>query len=203
MYKIKDFSYFFQKTDHKYNFQEYVELFNVESRHIYLNSLTPQNADSINKIIQMWNKKDEKESLNFAERVPIKIFINSNGGDFNAMLTLMDIIRLSKTPIETINMGICYREAFFVFLAGHKRYAYPKSSFMFEKDLKHLEEANEKMPENYMNFYNKQLNELKDILLERTKVTESEYNKHLKNSWWITADESQKLKICNEIFYNF
>ena len=74
---------------------------------------------------------------------------------------------------------------------------------MFEKDLKHLEEANEKMPENYMNFYNKQLNELKDILLERTKVTESEYNKHLKNSWWITADESQKLKICNEIFYNF
>ena len=51
----------------------------------------------------------------------------------------------------------------------------------------------------YNKGYEKQLDELKDILLDRSKVSEAEYNKHVKNSWWISADDAARLKICNEI----
>jgi ATP-dependent Clp protease protease subunit len=110
----------------------------------------------------------------------------------------MDAIRLSKTPVYTVNNGTVQKEAFYIFISGHQRYAYPKSSFTYERDLKHLDEE-DKTLDNYIAFYERQLAEIKEVILEKTKITENEYNKHLKGTWWMTAEDAQKLRICNEI----
>lgn len=182
------------------SFTDYVDLSANLNREIYLTSITTQTAESIDKIVRMWNSIDDTESIEFGKRHPIKIYINSLGGDFNAMLTIMDVIKLSKTPIHTINIGVVQKEAFFVYIMGTQRMAYPRSSFLYERDLKHLDETDEQV-DKYVNFYLRQLNEIKDTVIEKTKITETEYNKHLKGCWWISGDDAQKLRICTEILY--
>ena len=190
---------FFKKTVRRItSFSEYVDLNSSSSREIYISTITPQIAETIDKTIRMWNRIDDTEMVEWGKRVPIKLYINSTGGDFNSMLTIMDIIKLSKTPVYTINTGVVHKEAFFIFITGHQRYAYPKSSFLYERDLKHLDEEDRSL-DNYITFYERQLTEIKDVVLEKTKITENEYNKHLKGTWWMTAEDAQKLRICNEV----
>lgn len=190
---------FFKKTVRRItSFSEYVDLNSSSSREIYISTITPQIAETVDKTIRMWNRIDDTEMVEWGKRTPIKLYINSTGGDFNSMLTIMDIIKLSKTPVYTINTGVVHKEAFFIFITGHQRYAYPKSSFVYERDLKHLDEEDRSL-DNYIAFYERQLAEIKDVILEKTKITENEYNKHLKGTWWMTAEDAQKLRICNEV----
>lgn len=198
MFKNDIMNFFKRTSKHITTFNEYVELNSNINRELYINTITPQVAEMVDKTIRMWNKADDIDMIEWVKRTPIKLYINSTGGDFNSMLTIMDIIKLSKTPVYTINTGIVHKEAFYIFISGHQRYAYPKSSFLYERDLKHLDESDKSLG-NYISFYERQLSEIKDIVLEKTKITENEYNKHLKGTWWMTSDDAQKLRICNEV----
>lgn len=199
---IEIFNYFKKKTLNKrispLTFSEYVDYSSQLAREIYLTSITPQSAENIDKIIKMWNEIDDESEMETLKRPPIKIYINSTGGSFEAMLLIMDIIKMSRTPVYTINMGIVQNEAFYVYIAGHMRYTYQKATFLYQYDLKSLM-GEDPSNNNYISLYEKQLLELKEILIEKTKVTETEYNKHMKNKWWLTADEAQRLRISNEV----
>lgn len=198
MFKNEIMNFFKRTLKRVTSFTEYTELVSNINREIYIGTITPQVAEQVDKTIRMWNRNDETEMVEWGKRIPIKLYINSIGGDFNSMLSIMDAIRLSKTPVYTINNGTVQKEAFYIFISGHQRYAYPKSSFTYERDLKHLDEE-DKTLDNYIAFYERQLAEIKEVILEKTKITENEYNKHLKGTWWMTAEDAQKLRICNEI----
>ena len=182
------------------SFTDFVDLSANLNREIYLTTITAQTAEAIDRIVRMWNYIDDTEIVEFSKRHPIKIYINSLGGDFNAMLTIMDVIKMSKTPVQTINIGVVQKEAFFIYAMGHQRYAYPRATFLYERDLKHLDNSDEQT-DKYVNFYLRQLDEIKDLVIEKTKITENEYNKHLKACWWMTAEDAHKLRVCTEILY--
>lgn len=180
-------------------FADFVDLSANLNREIYISTITPQVAEMVDKTIRMWNYVDDTEVVEYSKRHPIKIYMNSLGGDFNAMLTIMDTIKMSKTPVQTINTGVVQKEAFYVYIMGHQRYAYPRSTFLYERDLKHLEENDEQSTDKYALFYQRQLNDIKDLIIEKTKITENEYNKHLKGVWWMTAEDAYKLRVCIEM----
>ena len=182
------------------SFTDFVDLSANLNREIYLTTITAQTAEAIDRIVRMWNYVDDTEIVEFSKRHPIKIYMNSLGGDFNAMLTIMDVIKMSKTPVQTINIGVVQKEAFFIYAMGHQRYAYPRATFLYERDLKHLDNSDEQT-DKYVNFYLRQLDEIKDLVIEKTKITENEYNKHLKACWWMTAEDAHKLRVCTEILY--
>ena len=163
-------------------FTDYVDLSADLNREIYISTITPEVAEKVDKTIRMWNYIDDTEVVEYSKRHPIKIYMNSLGGDFNSMLTIMDAIKLSKTPVHTINTGVVQKEAFFIYSMGHQRYTYPRATFLYERDLKHLDDADEQT-DKYINFYLRQLDAIKDLIVERTKITENEYNKHLKGQW--------------------
>lgn len=77
------------------------------------------------------DEKDKKEKD--YKREPIKIYINSYDGEVYDMWGLIDIIVNSKTPIYTYCTGYAMSAAFKIFLAGHKRYCYKHSTFMFHQ----------------------------------------------------------------------
>ena len=181
-------------------FTDYVDLSADLNREIYISTITPEVAEKVDKTIRMWNYIDDTEIVEHSKRRPIKIYMNSLGGDFNSMLMIMDAIKLSKTPVHTINTGVVQKEGFFIYLMGHQRYSYPRATFLYERDLKHLDEADEQI-DKYTTFYQRQLTEIKDLIIERTKITENEYNKHLKSVWWMTAVDAHKLRVCTEILY--
>lgn len=182
------------------SFTDFVDLSANLNREIYLTTITSQTAEAIDRIVRMWNYVDDTEIVEFSKRHPIKIYMNSLGGDFNAMLTIMDVIKMSKTPVQTINIGVVQKEAFFIYAMGHQRYAYPRATFLYERDLKHLDNSDEQT-DKYVNFYLRQLDEIKDLVIEKTKITENEYNKHLKACWWMSAEDAHKLRVCTEILY--
>lgn len=171
---------------------------NFMSREIYISALTPNVADLIEQQIRFWNNIDEAENISFEGRKPIHIYINSFGGSLSAAFTLIDIIKNSKTPVYTINTGICQKQALYVYLAGHRRYAYPRSSFYLDKSIESLDLSEGQS--NYEDFIKRQALEIKDLVLENTKISESDYEN--RKAWYLTADKANELKICNEVLRN-
>lgn len=75
-----------------------------------------------------WNIEDI--GIPVEERTPIKIYINSPGGNLNECMVICDAIRMSETPVYTINMNSASSAAAAIFLCGHKRIAFPSASFL-------------------------------------------------------------------------
>ena len=170
-----------------------IEVASHLNREFYLDSITPTIANQFDKFVRFWNDIDEDVLM--TQREPIKLYIDSRGGSLSAALTIIDTIKLSRTPVYTVNIGNVFKEAFYIYLAGLKRYSYPRASFYYEKDLSffNLGEAQS----NYEDFIKEQQTELHDMLMEGTKITESDYEK--RSGWWLTPEKAYSLRICNEV----
>lgn len=177
------------------DFFKMVDFASYSNREFYLDAITPATADKLNKFIHFWNSVDDEGEAIIVGREPIKIYIDSFGGSLTAAFTIIDAIKASRTPVYTINIGTTYKESFFVYLAGHRKFAYPRSSFCYEKPQSQHEVVEGQS--NYQDFYEKQILELKDLLLDGSKVSESEYEK--RQTWWISAEKAYELHLCNEV----
>lgn len=165
------------------------------NREIYIDTITPQVANKIEKIIRFWNSIDDDSTVEVMNRQPIKIYINSKGGLLEAAFTIIDAIKLSKTPVYTINTGTVSKEAFYIFLAGINRFSYPRASFFYKREESFYGIMEDEA--NYEAFYQKQMEELKQMILEKTKISEQEYDK--KSTMWFTAEQAYENKICTEV----
>ena len=116
-----------------YDFTDIVDLHNGINRHMHLGVIDNDIADAIDNYIRFFNKQDEQENIPIEKRKPIKLYIDSIGGDIMGTLTIIDSIRQSNTPVITINTGQAYSGGFFCFIAGHKRISYPNASFLFHE----------------------------------------------------------------------
>lgn len=170
-----------------------IEVASHLNREFYLDNITPTIANQFDKFVRFWNDIDE--DILMTQREPIKLYIDSRGGSLSAALTIIDTIKLSRTPVYTINIGNVFKEAFYIYLAGLKKYSYPRASFYYEKDLSffNLGEAQS----NYEDFIKDQQTELHDMIMEGTKITESDYEK--RSGWWLTPEKAYNLRICNEV----
>ena len=185
------------------NFPELLNLSNNFNRHIDLSDIDEEIADTIETIIKFWNKADDEQGLAQKDREPIKIYINSPGGSLHAAFTIIDAINLSKTPVYTINMGTAYSAGLLIFINGHRRIAYPHSSFLFHEGSISMGAADAGKFRNYADFYNRQLNVIKNIMIEKTKISEEEYEKIKKDDSWFLIDEALELGLCDEIAKEF
>lgn len=70
-----------------------------------------------------------------AEPKPLKIYINSEGGEIFAAIPLIDAITNSKIPIHTYIEGIAASAASLISMAGHKRFI-STNSFMLIHELR-------------------------------------------------------------------
>lgn len=66
-------------------------------------------------------------------RTPIRLFINSHGGDIGDMWALIDLILTSPTPIETFCPSYCQSAGLKIFLAGHTRYIFEHTTFLYHQ----------------------------------------------------------------------
>jgi len=100
----------------------------LDKREILWNCAVDETMIELSMYILKWNAEDK--GLPVEGRKPIKIFVNSEGGDLNTVLNLIDVIRLSKTPVYTIGLGMAYSAAGYLLMAGHKRYIFENTSFL-------------------------------------------------------------------------
>lgn len=185
--KDKELKSFDQLVDY---YQSYNE------RNLVLGDIGPELAVAVDSVIRFWNKVDENTPVE--ERQPIKIYIHSPGGYLTSAFSIIDSIKLSKTPVHTIAIGDVYSGGFFIFLAGDKKLTYPHASFLYhEGATTNGGDANKFR--NFARFYEVQLEQLKHIVLKNSGISEEEYEKHIKDDWWLTAEEAVQFGIADEI----
>lgn len=145
------------------------------------------------------DEKDEKEKD--YKREPIKLYINSYGGDVYDMWGLIDIIQNSKTPVYTYCTGYAMSAAFKIFLAGHKRFCYKHSTFLVHQLSSGTSGKYLDLKENVAE-YDRLNKELVDYIVENSKFTRSTLDDiwSKKQDFYFNADDAlNKYGVVDEI----
>jgi len=153
----------------------------------------------INQIIQdiyEINAEDHKKTT----VEPIKLIINSFGGEVFSGLALIDVIDSSQTPIHTICHGTAMSMALIIYAAGHHRIASKYATFMYHEA---AYELNGKVA-----FHKQELKETERIdkicdayLISKTKFTKNILQPHRDRQaeWYFDVKTAQKYGLVDEI----
>lgn len=150
----------------------------------------------LSKMILRYNNEDKDISVE--ERKPIKIFINSPGGDLDSTLAFIGLMNISKTPIWTIDACWAYSAAGLILMAGHKRYALPNTECLIHSGSGQLGGSYEQTTEQMKN-YKYLVDKMRDFILSKTKIDQKLFKKNSQKDWYIYTEEMLSLGIVDEI----
>jgi len=162
----------------------------LKQRKLFLNADIDQFsvADIVKHIMQI-NKEDKGREPH--ERMPILLYVTSNGGEVDSGFELIDVIMNSKTPVYTINLGYQYSMGFLIGLSGHKRFATRNAKFLMHDGSNFVYNSGAKA-QDQMEFNRKVESRIKQYVLSRSKVSEEEYDSKLRVEWYLFADEAKE-----------
>ena len=169
----------------------------LKNREIWLDSSINIGTLTISKLIMHFNKVDDRNGTPVEERKPIKIFIYSYGGEVAACFNLVDTIQLSKTPVYTYNMGVAMSAAFVILLAGHKRFALPRSTALVHSGSGTTQGTFEQT-EAQMKDYKHSVEVMRNYVLSRTTIDQKTFNKNKNTEWYLYIEDQLKYGIVNE-----
>lgn len=171
----------------------------------YRNIILSENitAESVKGIIETimqinWDDDNKEADYKDWERKPIKLFINSFGGDVYNGLSLVDVIKQSKTPVHTISIGSSMSMGFWIYLAGHKRFVGENTTLMFHDITTWIwdKTANVKQELNEVLRLQKIIcNEIVSTSMVKQETLDDYINR--KAEWYIPADEAINLKLAD------
>ena len=167
-----------------------------QDRVFWLDDQIENCAQDLMKMILRCNKEDKGKQKD--ERTPIKIFIDSPGGDVTFMFSIINMIEISKTPVWTINYCTAYSAAAEILASGHKRFALPGSQVMI-----HLgscaysgDAANVEATKKYFDNLSKKT---VDHLLKRTKIEPKMFKKKTLTDWFLDENDALENGIVDRV----
>ena len=152
------------------------------------------------KMIMRCNKEDTNKPVE--ERTPIKVFIDSPGGDICALWTTIKAIEMSKTPVYTINYCTAYSAAADLLASGHKRYALPGTNAMVHSGSCVFGGTMEQA-ENMKKHFDKLGKKITDYFLAHTKVDPKVFKKKAPADWYFDEQEMLDNGLIDEIVTDF
>lgn len=153
----------------------------------------------LSKLILRYNKEDK--DIPVEQRKPIKIFINSPGGDLDSTLAFIGLMEVSKTPIWTIDACWAYSAAGLILMAGHKRFALPNTEALIHSGSGQLGGTFDQTTEQMKN-YKILVDKMKEFILSKTKIDNKLFKKMSAKDWYIYTDEMLELGIVDSIVDN-
>lgn len=169
----------------------------LQQRKLHLNEDVSQLsvADVVAHIMR-FNKEDKGKPVE--ERQPILLYVVSNGGEVDSGFELIDVIRASKTPVYTVNLGYQYSMGFLVGLAGHRRYATRNAKFLMHDGSQFIYNSGMKV-QDQMEFQKKVEERVRRYVTEMTKITPELYDSYQRVEWYMFADEAKELGVTDFI----
>ena len=168
----------------------------LKKREILWNDLIDDTTIDIALYIRKLNEEDK--GVVIEKRSPIKIFINSDGGSADTVLHIIDMIKLSKTPVYTIGMGRVYSAGGLLLMAGHKRFIFPHTSCLIHDGSSGTIGSIGKMLDN-LEFTKELEKRMKEYILSSTRITEEVYDRNYRRDWFMFSEEMIQLGIADEI----
>lgn len=176
---------------------ELVEFYRrLRDREIVWNDVINDCMIDISLYIFKWNKEDAE--LPVDDRKPIKIFINSNGGDVNVTLFTASVIALSKTPVITIGMGRAYSSGGLLLMAGHKRLIFDTTSILIHDGSTGAIGDTGKVLDN-LEFTKESEERVMNFILSHTKIPKELMKENYRRDWFMFSDDAIKYGIADKI----
>ena len=169
---------------------------NLENRILWLDSEVDDNWLEYAKYILDWNAEDKDKPQE--ERVPIKLFFYTPGGDLEINNLLIDIIRLSSTKIIAVNTQLCMSAGAFIYLACHEKLVPPRAQFLLHSGSAENISGTADQIQSYNAQYKKQVKQLKDWLIEcglPKKIVDTK----MRGEWFFDAKEAVELGVADRI----
>lgn len=167
-----------------------------QERAIWIDSDIDDCTYEITKQIYEYNRQDK--DIPVESRKPIRIYINSFGGDLYQCFALISAIGVSKTPVYTINTGVAMSAGMIILLSGHKRFAVKYSIAMCHSGSGSVG-GDFEQTQSAMDNYKKMVDTMKTYILERTKIDSKTLSRKWTKDWYMFADEQVSLGVVNEI----
>jgi ATP-dependent Clp protease protease subunit len=176
-------------------------------RNLYLANQVDQ--DSINKltksIIQINESDFEIKKISALydfsyQPKPIKIYIDSYGGQVYQCFGLLSIMENSNTPIYTIVTGCAMSCGFLISISGHRRLGYAKSTYLYHQVSGGTRGTVKDMEDSVIEA--KRLQKMiEEHTLEHTKISKDKLQSvyDTKHDWYIDSKQALKLGVIDEI----
>lgn len=155
----------------------------------------------VEKIIKF---NEEDENIIPSRRTPISLFLNTPGGSVYNALALIDATIISRTPVHTYALGMCFSAGFLILISGSKRVV-SKNSFVLLHPSKMGTSGTAMDIRNSLDQL-EQIDEIgNSIIIEKTKITREQIDKNnrAKTDWNINSKECLELGIADEILSQF
>ena len=177
--------------------QKSLNTFNFLTRTFFINdTITQHTAKDIFSAINLFNRVDY--AIPPDERRPIKLIINSYGGDLYAGFTIISAIRASQTPVYTYNVGTAFSCGFFILINGHKRFGSEYSSYLFHQGSNFCGGDAHKVIQE-VDHYKYLLKQMKKNVIEETKISSELFEEHQKDDWYFDVKKALKFGVIDEI----
>lgn len=173
---------------------------NLENRVLWLDSDVDEYWLEFSRKIIEWNREDK--GINAEQRKPIKLMFFSYGGSLDVNNALIDTIKLSTTSIYGINVGQACSAGCFIYLACHKRFAFPNATFLIHQG------GGDGFSGTYAQVvaavmeYQRKIEELEKYLKENTSIPDDILAENITTEWFLTAQEAVKYGMCEHIVEN-
>jgi len=179
--------------------------YNINEYYLY-NDISMKSIQGLLKFIKNAEKRwkyfllETSEIMEKAKPKPLKIYINSNGGDVFAAIPLIDAIKNSSIPIHTYVEGMAASAASLISMMGHRRFI-TKNSFMLIHELRTGVQGTYSDIMDEKENCDKLMAVIKKIYLERTagKLEADTLEKILKRDIILTSDECKSYGLVDEI----
>ena len=169
----------------------------LQNRIYWLTEEISEDTLDLVQYITRWNLEDKGKTIK--ERKPIRIIIDCNGGALSTSETISNIIRLSKTPVYGIALGLVASGASLIYLSCHKKYAMPNTVFVLHKGSCSGVSGTYDEIVSFARDYEKQIETLMNFYIEHTGYTEEEIVENIQSDWYIRIEEAVEKKLVDEL----
>ncbi|MDR0758960.1 MAG: ATP-dependent Clp protease proteolytic subunit [Treponema sp.] len=131
---------------------------------------------------------------------PIRIFIDSPGGDADAGYAIFDMIRFVKPPVWTIGMGLVASAAAIIQLASpaNLRVGLPNSHYLIHQPLSGIRGV-----ATDIEIHARELDKLREkinrLIAEETGVPYEQVEKDTDRDYWMSAEEAVKYGLISRV----
>ena len=131
---------------------------------------------------------------------PIKIFIDSPGGDADAGYAIFDMIRFVKAPVYTIGMGLVASAGALILLAAPKerRIALPNSHYLIHQPLSGMKGTATEI-EIHAQEIEKMRVKINELIAAETGKPIDRVEKDTDRDFWMNADEAVEYGLVSRI----
>jgi ATP-dependent Clp protease protease subunit len=180
-----------------HDLMDYEYVSHLQERIIILNE-DINDAQVEKTIIQIfkWNREDEGKQVE--DRKKISILCNTPGGDLYLGMVICDVIQKSLTPVHLTILGMAASMGSLIAIAAHKTLAYKHSNVLIHDGSTFLVGSSNKVKD-HMKFQELKDKQVKDFIINNTKIDEKLYDEMSDREWWLTAEMALELGIVDEI----